>query len=118
MTITAATVFSVTDMPASLAFYRDVVGFEVAFEYGAPVSYAGLCLGEATLHLIDARHTPRRPGHGAICLFVPDVDALHAGIVARGAVPTVPLGDRDYGMRDVNFADPDGNQITIGAALP
>jgi catechol 2,3-dioxygenase-like lactoylglutathione lyase family enzyme len=32
----AATVFVVSDIAASLAYYRDVFGFEVAFEDGSP----------------------------------------------------------------------------------
>lgn len=34
----SATVFVVSDMAASLVYYRDVLGFEVTFEYGQPAS--------------------------------------------------------------------------------
>ncbi len=81
----STTVFTVGDVMASLASYRDRLGFDVAFEYGTPTFHVGLCGGEVTLHLVAAAKTPRRPGHGAVSIFVDDVDALHAGLVERGA---------------------------------
>jgi len=47
----SATVFVVSDITASLAYYRDVLGFEVTFEYGQPPSYACLCRDEVGLAL-------------------------------------------------------------------
>ena len=38
----------------SIAGYRDKIGFDVTFEYGAPTYYAGLCSGDVSLHLVDA----------------------------------------------------------------
>src|SRR5690349_7062457 len=79
----AATVLTVRDIAASTEYYRDALGFAVAFEYGEPTFYAGLCRDEVELHLIAANQTKRQPGHGAITIFVEDVDALHAELVAR-----------------------------------
>ena len=51
----------------SLAYYRDKLGLTVAFEYGKPTFYVGLCAGwKVTLHLIAADKTPRLPGNGAV----------------------------------------------------
>ena len=51
------TVFTVKDVMASLAYFRDKLGFDVAFEYGSPTYYVGLCSGEVSLHLVAAaRH--------------------------------------------------------------
>ena len=51
-------VFTVKDVMASLAYFRDKLGFDVAFEYGEPTFYAGLCSGGVSLHLIAASQTP------------------------------------------------------------
>jgi catechol 2,3-dioxygenase-like lactoylglutathione lyase family enzyme len=111
----AATVFAVRDMTASLAFYRDGLGFTVNFEWGTPVAYACLCRDAVDLHLIAG--APRLPGQGAVCLFVADVDALHAEWAARNlGLPQAPA-DRPYGMRDFSLTDPDGNEITAGKAI-
>jgi uncharacterized glyoxalase superfamily protein PhnB len=42
------------------------------------------------------------------------VDSLHAELTARGAKVVKPPQDYDYGMRDFDVLDPDGNQLTFG----
>ena len=110
----STTVMTVKNVLESLAYYRDKLGFDVAFEYGTPTFYVGLCSGEVTLHLIDAARTPRQPGHGAVSVFVDDVDALHAELVKRGAKVLKEPKDYDYGLRDCDVADFDGNMIFFG----
>jgi len=114
MMVDAATVFVVSDIDASLVYYRDVLGFRVTFEYGAPLSYACLCCDEVALHLLAAAETKRLPGHGGVCIFVRDVDRLYAEVSARGARLLNQPEDRDYGMRDFDVVDADGNQVTFG----
>ncbi len=112
------TVFTVTDVSASAAYYRDKLGFDLAFEYGQPTSYVGLCSGEVQLHLIAASRTPRQPGHGAVSIFVDDVDALHADLVKRGAKVLKAPANYDYGLRDFDVADLDGNMLFFGMKIP
>ena len=110
----SATVFVVSDIATSLAYYRDVLGFQVTFEYGEPLSYACLCRDEVALHLLASSRTKRLPGHGAICVFVRDVDQIYAEVSGRGARLLNQPEDRDYGMRDFDVVDADGNQLTFG----
>ncbi|MCS3898548.1 catechol 2,3-dioxygenase-like lactoylglutathione lyase family enzyme [Bradyrhizobium japonicum USDA 38] len=110
----SATVFVVSDITASLAYYRDVLGFEVTFEYGQPPSYACLCRDEVGLHLLAAAATKRMPGHGGICIFVTDVDQVYVELSGRGARLLNRPEDRDYSMRDFDVVDADGNQLTFG----
>jgi len=107
----STTVFTVRNVMASLAYYRDKLGFDLDFEYGTPTFYGGVCSGEVTIHLIDAAQTPRQPGYGAVVIFVDDVDALHADLVKRGARVIKTPADYDYGLRDFDVADLDGNMI-------
>jgi catechol 2,3-dioxygenase-like lactoylglutathione lyase family enzyme len=110
----SAIVMTVTDIPASTAYYRDKLGFDVAFEYGKPTFYVCLCSGDVAVHLVAASQTKRLPGNGAVCIFVDDVDALHADLVKRGAKVLKEPKDYDYGMRDFDVADLDGNMIFFG----
>jgi catechol 2,3-dioxygenase-like lactoylglutathione lyase family enzyme len=110
----STTVFTVKDVMESAAYYRDKLGFDVAFEYGEPTFYVGLCSGEVTLHLIAANQTPRQPGHGAVSIIVDDVDALHADLMKRGAKVLKAPQDYDYGLRDFDVVDLDGNMIFFG----
>jgi uncharacterized glyoxalase superfamily protein PhnB len=110
----AATVFVVKDIAGSIEHYRDALGFTVTFEYGAPLFYACLCRDEVALHLLAAHQTGRLPGNGAMCVFVDDVDGIHAELATRGANVVKPPQDYDYGMRDFDVVDLDGNQLTFG----
>ena len=51
----AATVFTVRDLGASIAHYRDVWGFAVIFQYGEPPYYACLCRDEVAIHFAQQR---------------------------------------------------------------
>ena len=110
----AAAVFIVSDIAKSIDHYRDALGFTVTFEYGTPKYYACLCRDEVALHLLAAHRTQRLPGNGGICVFVENVDGVYAELAARGAKVIKPPQNYDYGMRDFDVADLDGNQLTFG----
>ena len=110
----AATVFVVSDIAKSIAHYRQALGFAVTFEYGNPIFYACLCRDEVALHLLAAQQTKRLPGNGGICVFVRDVDHVHADLLSRGANVIKAPQDYAYGMRDFDVIDLDGNQLTFG----
>ena len=112
----AAPVLSVTDLSAALAYYEQALGFEVTFRWGEPVTYACLCRDEVQLHLAPASLTGKVAGQGQLCLFVRDVDAIHAELAARGARILKPPHSYDYGMREFDLLDPDGNRLIYGAA--
>ena len=114
MMVGAATVFVVNDIAGSLEHYRDAFGFTVTFEYGNPTFYVCLCRDDVAVHLLAAHQTKRLPGHGAICIFVKDVDAVHAELVGRGARVVKAPQDYGYGMRDFDVLDLDGNHLTFG----
>jgi catechol 2,3-dioxygenase-like lactoylglutathione lyase family enzyme len=110
MMVGAVTVSVVTDIAKSTEHYRDVLGFTVTFEYGTPTFYVCLCRDEVALHLLSASQTSRLSGNGGICVFVRDVDAVYAELAARGARIVEPPQNYDYGMRDFDLIDLDGNQ--------
>jgi catechol 2,3-dioxygenase-like lactoylglutathione lyase family enzyme len=114
MMVGAATVFVVTDMAKSVGYYRDMLGFQVTFEYGQPTFYACLCRDEVALHLIASAQSKRLPGNGGVSVFVRDVDAVYAELAARGAKLVSQPQNYDYGMRDFDIVDLDGNQLTFG----
>lgn len=113
----SATLFVVRDVLASVAWYRDVLGFEIAFTYGEPVFYAGVERGDVLIHLQAASDTTRQCGQGAINIFVTKVDALYGDFKANGADLPMTPGDRPYGLRDFSLSDPDGNRLTFGEEI-
>jgi uncharacterized glyoxalase superfamily protein PhnB len=110
----AATLFVVKDVLRSVEHYRDTLGFRTEFTYGEPTFYAGVELDGVAIHLQAADHTRRLPGHGAVNIFVTDVDALYQELKSRGAIILSEPKDYPYGMRDFDVNDLDGNQLCFG----
>ena len=108
----AIAVLSVADVPSSLAFYRDRLGFETDFAMDA-YPYAGVRRGRMALHLDGAAHEfAHRPGN---CRFhIRGVDELYAELEPRGVVkPDELLATMPHGLRQFSILDPDGNRITF-----
>jgi uncharacterized glyoxalase superfamily protein PhnB len=112
--IAAATVFAVQDVVRSVEHYRDVLGFRVEFTYGEPTFYAGVERGGVLIHLQGAGDTKRQPGQGSLYVFVDNVDALYEELSARGARILKSPQNYDYGMRDFDIQDLDGNHLAFG----
>jgi uncharacterized glyoxalase superfamily protein PhnB len=110
----AATVFVVQDVLRSVEHYRDVLGFRTEFTYGEPTLYAGVERDSVIIHLQAASRTKRLPGHGSICIFVTDVDAIYSELKSRGARTLNEPTDYPYGMRDFDVNDLDGNHLVFG----
>ena len=115
MLVGAATVFVVSDIAKSIAYYRDALGFR----RDIPIRRAALlCVPvprrRRVAHLLAANKTKQLPGHGGLCVFVKDVDAVHAELVERGAKVIKAPQDYAYGMRDFDLVDLDGNRLTTG----
>jgi catechol 2,3-dioxygenase-like lactoylglutathione lyase family enzyme len=114
---------SVFNMPASLAFYRDILGFEVVSDSGSgdDSSWVWLRRGEIDLMLNDQYepgHVPSAPlserteWHHDTCLYFgcPDTDAAFEYLRSKG-IKANPPKDAPYGMRQIYFHDPDGYNL-------
>jgi catechol 2,3-dioxygenase-like lactoylglutathione lyase family enzyme len=119
------------DPDASLAFYRDVLGFEVRgdVEYEGmrwitvgPVGQPGTSLvlePPAADHGItdDERRTitemMAKGTYGGILLATDDLDGVFERLRAGGAEIIQDPTDQDYGVRDCAVRDPAGNQLRI-----
>jgi glyoxylase I family protein len=110
----------VFDMPTSLHFYRDLLGFSEVDKSGEgdDVGWAWLRRDDAELMLNTAYDDGERPpaadpgrvaAHGDTVLFLgcPDLDGAFAYLVARGVKADPPVA-RPYGMTQVSLTDPDG----------
>ena len=120
-----------SDPDASLAFYRDVLDFEVRLDVGyedmrwitvgpaghpdtaivlhPPGATPGLSDDEkATLLEIIAKG-----GYFGVNLATPDLDATFAKLEANGTDIVQEPIEQDYGVRDCAIRDPAGNMIRI-----
>jgi uncharacterized glyoxalase superfamily protein PhnB len=120
------------DPQASLAFYRDSLGFEVRSE----VEYNGLhwitvgSPGQSDTSIVlyppaaapgvtdDEKRTiaemMAKGTYASINLTTPDVDDTFDRLQASGAEVVQEPTDQPYGMRDCAFRDPAGNLIRLG----
>jgi catechol 2,3-dioxygenase-like lactoylglutathione lyase family enzyme len=116
------------EVDRSVAFYRDLLGFEVVHQEDG---FASLRRDDATLHLWGATDegwreqldpaTPVRSGAEsfiagtASCrVAVEGVDELYEQCVASGIVhPNGGLAEQPWGSREFTILDPDRNCITF-----
>ncbi len=110
-------VFHVSDIEKSIDFYANRLGFHVDFRFGDPVTYVGLSLGNVCLHLSSSYPYKNNTGHGNLYITAEEVDGVYRQLREAGVEFYCPIGNREYGLRDFAIADPDGNQIGIGAVL-
>ncbi|HEV6965562.1 MULTISPECIES: VOC family protein [Roseateles] len=123
-----------TDPEASLAFYRDVLGFEVRNDVGynglrwitvGPRSQPGTSIvlypPQATPGLTDDEKRSiaemMAKGSFAMILFAsPDLEATFQKLQAADAEIAQEPTDQPYGVRDCAVRDPAGNMIRIQQA--
>ena len=119
------------DLPRTLAFYRDRLGFRLTFAYpaeGEP-GFAALQLGDgAELALADVADPEAvhlhgkavRPvsGHGfELCVYADDVDAAVAELRRAGVPVLAEPADQPWGDRMAYVEDPEGNPVMLCAEL-
>ena len=119
----------VFDMPTSVAFYRDVLGFSVVnqTQSGDNFEWGLLRLDDAELMLntqFDRGERPAEPDRGRVAAHedttlyfgCPDVDAAYEHVRSRG-LDVKPPAVSWYGMKQVYMKDPDGYLICFQSAV-
>jgi catechol 2,3-dioxygenase-like lactoylglutathione lyase family enzyme len=117
--------FIVRDVPRSLAFYRDRLGFEIAFQGPEPgdIFFGIVRRGGAQILLkaVGVEPVPNctrdvKQGLARWDAFVgvPDPDALAAEFASRHVEFFQPLQDTDDGLRGFEIADADGYVLFFG----
>lgn len=114
----------VFDMPTSVRFYRDMLGFEIVEtspREGDQFDWGLLRLNNAEVMLNTAYEQEYRPAqpestrveaHRDTCLYfgAPDVDAVYRHLLERG-VEVKELKVAPYGMKQLYVEDPDGYNL-------
>jgi glyoxylase I family protein len=118
-----ATMLCVRDLPRSVAFYRDVLGFEVLEERGR-IAFVELA-GQRIYLFIESPPTEDKPtvflvpqerrdrGNVIVVFRVEDCDAAYADLLGRGAEFLTPSGTPPWGGRRCFFQDPDGYVLEL-----
>ncbi len=121
----ASPLFIVRDVPVTLAFYRDKLGFEVTFEGPEPddIFFGIVQRGRAMIMFkdIDVEPVPnytRDIGHGIAVwdayVYVPDPDSLYEEFASRDVEFSRPLENDHDNLRGFELRDPNGYNLFFG----
>ena len=114
------------DAPAAIEWLERALGFETTERVDNPdgtVAHAELWLGDGLVMLGTGgdglQDVPAEPRDARFSLYVAveEVDRLHARAKDAGA-DVSDLFEQDYGSRDFNARDPEGNHWSFGTYAP
>ena len=120
--------FIVNDVPSSLAFYRDQLGFDITFQGPAPDDiFFGIVRRGGAQILLKAvgvapvpnctRDVKQGIARWDAFVDVPDPDALAAEFASRHVEFCEPLEDTGDGLRGFALKDADGYVLFFGHPL-
>lgn len=102
----------VSNIVTAVDFYVSRLGFSQRFTWGDPPTYAGVDLGEVTLHLQQNKYYPIGPSE--VNFIIDNADVLYDFHKTNGVEIVEEIDDRPYGIRDYMIKDVDGNFIGFG----
>ena len=133
--------FTVRSIARSLAFYRDLLGFELVFQWNPQAAYIGELVGYPTvdlhgailrvpgsdvfLELLEYRGIPEKSvdmangniGNGHIAYYVDELLPLYERLKAAGVAsvspPVTPTIGPNRGGKAVYMIDPDGFRVEL-----
>ena len=109
-------VLAVPDLAKTSAYFRDALGFKLAWPDGGGWQLA--VRGEVRIMLGDCPDAMAPSALGDHSYFgywhVDDANALYDEFAASGAIILHPIADMPHGMREFTIATPDGHRMAIG----
>ena len=112
--------FFTTDLLATLAYYKDKLGFECVGTWQQPPVYAIVARDQHRIHFRCAE--PPRPNPDKYedelldaYLFIDDADGLYAEYAGRGVEFTRALANTSWRSREFVVTDCDGRLLAFGA---
>jgi catechol 2,3-dioxygenase-like lactoylglutathione lyase family enzyme len=109
-------VLRVSDYARARAFWRDVLGFAVIEEAGDPVTGFGIYRRDRAQVFLEAWQGPEAPYDRWRAYFhTDDLDGIEAALEGGGRRACKGPVVTEYGMREIEVADPDGNVVCFGA---
>ncbi len=114
--------FFTTDIPATLAYYKDKLGFECLGTWQDPPVYAIVARDRYPIHFRCAEPPTANPDKYADELLdayisVEDPDALYAEYAAKGLEFVRELADTPWHSREFVVKDCDGRLLVFGSNL-
>ena len=121
-------ILNVSSLAESFAWFEKL-GWQKAWEWGAPPTFGGVCSGESEIFLCENAQGGRgKSGHRMtfgpesdesaergvwMSIWVDDVDSIHRRCVERGIEITWPPTDMPWNVREMHVRHPDGHVFRI-----
>ena len=112
--ISSTAIFASSDIEATLAYYKDVLGFESTWTWGDPPTFGSASMGGVTIMFNlqpDLAAKVRGHQHG---VKVDDVDELHRLHRSKGAHVVSEIEDKPWGLREYIVEDLNGYHLRFG----
>jgi catechol 2,3-dioxygenase-like lactoylglutathione lyase family enzyme len=111
----SAVTFRVSNMKASVQFYRDVLGLEVLYG-GEGAAFSSLQARDVDSAILNLEQGEPVDGWGRLIFHVADVDALWRRFNELGFKPEKPR-NASWGERYFHMPDPDGHELSFARPL-
>ena len=115
---------TVADLKKSMAWYRDVIGFEVQQEYERDGALRSVALQAGSVRILlnqddGGRGWDRAKGEGISIQFITSdsVDDIAARVKASGSTIDKEPADMPWGVRMFRMKDPDGFKLVFSTPL-
>jgi len=114
--------FFTLDIPSTLAYYQNKLGFQYVGTWQEPPVYAIVARDQHAIHFRCAEPPTANRNKYADELLdayisIADADALYAEYAARDVEFTRELGNTPWGTREFVVKDCDGRLLAFGASL-
>lgn len=117
-----APLFFTVDIPSTLEYYREKLGFDCLGTWQDPPVYAIVARDRQAIHFRCAPPPAANPDKYADELLdayvhVDNADALYEEFAGRGVETVRKLGDTPWNTREFVIRDCDGRLLAFGASL-
>ncbi len=111
----SAVTLATHDMRRAVRFYTLL---QLPLLYGGEeAAFTSFRAGDNYLNLVTQPPERRWSWWGRLIFYHPDVDALHARLVAAGCRPEAAPRDAPWGERYFHLTDPDGHELSFAWPL-
>lgn len=101
----------VSNVAEAIEYYTQKLGFNVGFQWGDPVSFAAVTLGQVEIHLGEGKSHSQG---ASVSFLLDDADELYQFHCANGVEIIRPIENQPWGLREYTISDKYGYHLRFG----
>jgi uncharacterized glyoxalase superfamily protein PhnB len=111
--LSSTAIFAASDIEATLAYYKNVLGFESSWTWGEPPTFGSASMGGVTIMFgLDPELAAKVSGHQH-WVKVDDADEFYRLHKGRGAVVVSDIENKPWGVREYVVEDLNGYHLRV-----